>query len=256
MITNEVKGFSRFQEENPDWKSVAGVYKRDSETLQRLPMKWTEEGVGEHEYHAGINVKTGEIYLDCRKRKIFTKCLFLTFFRPIHTCVLKTAWHLSIIGPLVAEIISIAAQQKEANAAEGQAPLSGGQIAKRLVVSTGQSLLDILRTPLYGIAMTIVYIAGVVIAPFSPNSLYRVREYAGFLERRMLRVQDIFDGGGWVLTPCFNPMLNISTVFVEGNDFSWFARSQIGFRRSHRALFNDCLRLFSHQAVYKSAAAF
>lgn len=114
-------GFNNFVQENPEWKTTYGVYKRDDDNYQRIPINYSEEitnkenevvGTFHHKYHATIDVRSGEIYLDCRKRKLFVKHLTLAIVRPIHT-IIKTLWHASIIGPLAYETFKLFSKPTE-----------------------------------------------------------------------------------------------------------------------------------------------
>lgn len=273
--------FDAFVKENPSWKEELGVKQRDSATYQRILCIWDERKlcydehddkyypaidpetqkpypVLHHEYYATINTKTGDLYFDCRKRKIMAKHLSLLIGRPIHACV-KTLWHASIIAPLACELFKLA---------------KGKQVGKEIVEytwqevakHTWQSLQDIVRTPLYGLAMTATSLAGVLLGCIAPNTLYKTREIAGRLERAMLRIDDIHDEYPrlWLLTPCFNPISNLFKDRGKHMEFSKsavrhhlidFAHTRVNNRRSCRTIFNDCGRLLPWNGkAYKSAA--
>ncbi len=241
---------------NENWMSEYGVYKRDDSVYQRIKCVWEEGDVGDiddenaspdlkgHEYHACINVKTGDIYIDCRRRKILFKHLVLIVARPIHT-IIKTLWHATIIGPLIAGIV------------EGD---------KNLGIRMLHSIADIVRTPLYGLAMTITYIAGVILACVSPNILYRSRALGGYLERKLLRVNTRGELGEnpWNLSLCFSPCKNIAKSLNNGNaiegdaveeKLTEFAKSVVGEDRRGGNPFNDCGRKLPLDQTYVSLAA-
>lgn len=258
--------FSAFKQAFPEWESTFHVQKRDDSIFKRIECTWKEEcktATGElaekiHKYHATINTQTGDIYLDCRKRKIFAKHLTLFFLRPIHT-VIKTLWHATIIGPLLKEATAV---------------VKGDQTMKELATHTFHSLSDIVRTPLYGLAITITHLAGILFGCISPNSLYKTRIIAGNLEMNMLRTKY----SKWILSPCFSPIKNIAQhseyvkernayeIIFEAKDskednkrsiedmLERLAKNQIQFRIKNRALFNDCLRHFPKDKTYHSAA--
>lgn len=212
------------------------VYKRDDSIFQRVILPWTEddqldgdrvEDVLHHEYHACANIKTGDIYLDCRRRKIALKHFTLALFRPIHFTI-KTIWHATIVGPLIKEsILTFRGKNKE--------PLSCRMI---------KSCADIFRTPAYGVAMTVTHVVGLLLGCISPNTLYKTREIAGKLEYAFLRgkTQD-----AWA--PCFMPIRKITSY-----NLSDFGKKNIRFRRNKRAIFNDCCLLLSVEKAYISAA--
>ncbi|MDR3624328.1 MAG: hypothetical protein P4L16_04215 [Chlamydiales bacterium] len=246
MMTNSVT-FQNFIDTHPNWERSFGVYKRDDDVYKRM-ICYSDELCGRiHEYHACINTNSGEVYFDCRKRKILAKHITLTFLRPVHTCV-KTLWHASIIAPLAVEIFKL---------------LKGTQTIKDLGKNTLRSLADIFRTPAYGIAITITHIVGVILGCISPNTLYKTREIAGKLERYLLRVNTIRGAGIWVLTECFNPIRNIPGK--EGlksmpkdheirEMLKDFGASAVWARMTIRILFNDCCLLFPQDQRYVSAA--
>jgi hypothetical protein len=247
-MSNSV-AFKHFVSKYPDWEKTYEVYQKDDAVYKRIICRWKESKALQHEYHACINTQTGDIYLDCRRRKILAKHLTLSFLRPLHT-VIKTVWHASIIAPLAVEIYKVA---------------KGKQTVKELGINTLKSLADIVRTPLYGIAITITHIAAVILGCASPNTLYKTREIAGKLERDLLRVERIFDGGMWVVAPCFSPMRSILTKkngkLLEPTKKELkcklrnFSESTITFLREERAFFNDCMRLFPDDKRYVSPAA-
>lgn len=231
--------FSRFLAQNPMWETKYKVYQRDDSVYKRIICVWKEENI-EHQYHACINTTTGEMFLDCRRRKIMAKHITLALLRPIHT-VVKTLWHLTIIGPLSIELYQLA---------------QGKQTLKQLGNHTVKSLADIVRTPAYGLAMTILHLHAVFLGCIRPNTLYATRDVIGKLERKMLRVTNIRNANYWALSPCFSPLSNIYNSKKKATNVkSNFAKMEIEFRREHRALFNDCLTLFPKNKVYKSAAA-
>lgn len=62
-----INSWNSYLQSNPSWENDFGVYQRDSSTYKRLVFKLNENfqvvDHGEiylHEYHATINVKTGE----------------------------------------------------------------------------------------------------------------------------------------------------------------------------------------------------
>lgn len=213
------------------------IYTRDSSKYRRLPIRVQEHGTNRiHSYHACINVETSGIFIDCRRRRILAKHITLIVLRPLHT-VVKTAWHLSILAPI---------------ALEGYRLLKGKTSQDDAWVSIKQSCADIVRTPLYGVSMTVVHIAAVVFAGFSPNSLYRTREIAGELEQKLLRTYRPWKNI-WCLNPCFSPEYKR----VDHDYEQWlanYAMDQIRHLRTSRNLFQSCGRLLPKNAIYQSSA--
>lgn len=231
-----------------NWEENFSIHNPDkSSTYKRIDILW-KNGMLEHHYHASINVKTGDIYLDCRKRKIFAKNATFILLRPIHITI-KTAWHASIIGPISREVFSAAKGRK-----------SSKEALKNII----NSMADIIRTPIYGIAMTVISIGSIILSPVSPNVLYHSREKIGQLERRLHRVENFFDSDFPVLSPCFSPIANIGTahkrydrelsVYNTNRGLSKHAKSQISFRMEKAAIFNDCYNLLPKDKSYISAA--
>lgn len=241
--------FSDFKLKNLQWENRFEIYQRDDKVYKRLICRWNESPALKHELHSCLNTDTGEIYIDCRRRKIFAKHLALAIGRPLHT-VMKTLWHVSLIGPLALEVYKVM-QEK--------------QTWKDLRQNTIKSLADIVRTPLYGVAMTLTHLAGIVLGVVAPNTLYETRALAGKLERDMLRVNYIYKADGmWLLSPCFSPMKNIlsykSGEYLERSPeemdkmLTGFAAANIRFRQKHAVIFNGCGRLWPKDQAYISSA--
>ncbi len=87
------------------------------------------------------------------------------------------------------------------------------------------SCLDIVRTPLYGLAMTITYIFGIALTLLCcPSMLYRTRALAAKLERMLLRIKtrhEVYEQcmNGWVLHMCFHPAKNLAKSLNTGVSF-------------------------------------
>lgn len=245
--------FQDFAQSYEDWEKKFGVYQRDDAVYKRIVCHYDEEidspekKILHHEYHACINTQTGELYIDCRKRKILAKHITLALIRPLHT-VIKMLWHLTFVGPLAIEIFLWKAKK---------------QTLKDVGINSLKSFADIGRTPFYGSAITITHIAGAIFGIISPNTLYKSRDLVGRLERRLLRVDDIKKAFLFALVPCFSPLSNIHKT--SSNELItdeakvkerlvWFAFSQIHYRRTQQAFFNDLWALFPKNQTYISAA--
>jgi hypothetical protein len=237
--------FEKFISRYSDWKTEFNVSVRDHERYQRIRIEAVGDDQIKHVYAATIDVQTGGIYLDCRKRKIFAKHVTLAIARPIHT-VVKTIWHASIVGPLLLEVGKSAFTE---------------QTAWKGVKNFGHSLADIVRTPYYGLLMTAHHLYGMIETLFSSNSLYESRDRIGALERKLLRVDQITDGGFWLLSACFSPLANIATAHEKYRAWNTedgleaFALAQVNFRSERRALFNNCYGLHPKETPYLSRAS-
>lgn len=208
-----------------------------------------------HIYSATINLNNGDLYLDCRRRKIWAKCAVLTIGQPIKIAI-KTGYHLSMI-PVAKEIFKT---------------LKGKQTKKELCINCAKSLADTVRTPLYGVALTITSLAAMIAIPFRPNLAYDFREAYGKIEQS-LHWGVKHDKG--TLSLCFQPIFNIDsnkshyamdknyadTEYPEILDpesemlhrrLANYSRSLILFRRNHRNLFNDRMKKLDSSIAYKS----
>lgn len=216
----------------------------------------------EHTYAAAINLKKGDIYLDCRKRKVWAKCCLYSLIQPLVLTV-KTVYHLLLPVSIPYEIYkTVKAARKETQKVPGK------ELTKRIVKQIGKNLADTVRTPLYGMALTIIGIAGVVIGPLAPKILYDIRVTAGKVEKALNWGNE---NSPWILFKCFQPCDNLmkmyewsrqnkDTEYLKENEkddatlhgLTNFARAQIIFRRNNKALFNDCLKKYPEDKPYTS----
>lgn len=166
LITNSVQIHDLYSE------SIT-TRKADGSFLNRLVCQWNEitpsKDIQQHIYTAGIDKNDG-VYLDCRKRLIFAKILVSTAFRPLRGFV-KTLYHLSMI-PIAKAIFT---------------GIQGKMTAKEVGVKSAQSIADIVRTPVYELAMVIVGLAGIITAFVAPTTLYKFREAIGKIEGALFR---------------------------------------------------------------------
>lgn len=248
--------FTRFIASNPNWEQELDIYTRDDPVYKRIKCTWTENELV-HEYHSVINTLTGRIYLDCRKRKIFCKLALFSILQPVVICI-KTLWHASIVLPFALEVEKF---------------LNKKQSLYDLKNHTFQSLADIVRTPVYGLAMTVLAIASCALAFIRPNSIYKMRDAVVNLQKRLLRDQLYFvvDGSPeekilrnnslydtWNIFPCFYPIYiiydNSGSKWLKENVKPYICERQVETRRDERMLFNDCLMLHPQDKAYISAA--
>ena len=166
----------------------------------RIVTEWTEKKADgtnvTHLFAISINLKTGDCYLDCRRRKIWAKQAILVLARPLQGG-LKTLYHLSMI-PVAYEIFQ---------------GLKGHQSAKKTLKNVGKSVADIVRTPVYTIAMMIVGLAAVAIIPLSPNTAYDFRVWHGKLEQRLFWGEKHTD---FTVAICFQSIFNV--IEFESDD--------------------------------------
>lgn len=260
-----VKSIDQFLNKYVDIKPL--IIKTEGETSKwgRIICKWNEKKTNhEHIYSALINLQTGDIFLDCTKKKIYAKFIAHTALRPFHIAF-KTLYHLAIpisIPHLVFQTISEGKKEK----------LSNKEIAKNCLDRTVKSLADIVRTPAYGVALAVVSVAALIIGPLNIKgaTLYDLREIAGHL------VQALYRNGPEASTDlfiCFQAIKNLKTI--ESNYFNnpeWnntiyppnasdpkkglidFASANIHFRRNHYAIFNNPFGKLDPKVKYVSAS--
>lgn len=235
------------------WGRVICVWKEKKETSAM-----------EHLYAVTINLQNGDIYLDCRPRKIWAKCCLYTVIQPI-LLTAKTIYHM-----LLPFSTAVAIYQTVQAAKQEETKISAKELSKRIVVAIAKNVADIFRTPVYALALTIVTLAALIIGPLAPKSLFHFRMALGNMEK------SLYWGNGdsaWILFKCFQPVENLMTVdqwnrrqpdteylHEHGqenptmNGLTNFARAQVQFRRHNNALFNDCLHKFPENKAYISAA--
>lgn len=238
--------FSAWKKEYPIWEADFSLYQRDDHRFQRIISKWTDEKGLENHYHACLDTKTGDIYLDCRRRKIFAKHILFVFAKPI-SLTGKALWHLSLI-PVVLEVAAY---------------LKGKQTGKDTCINSLKSMADIIRTPVYAVAIEVVDIAAVIIFPFSPNLMYYTRMTASKLDRQLFRTEKGLTKMPFSISPCFSPVYRFvhkdeEGLFVGNMHYlnTFIAEQQVTFRRNNKAYFNDCNSLFSSDKAYISKAAY
>lgn len=203
-----------------------------------------------------LDLQTGDLYLDCRKRKIWAKFFVLSVTRPLFGFI-KTAYHLCLPISIPIEIFKAIIVGRHQNQ-------SSDEIAQAAWINIKYNIADIIRTPLYTTALIVVTISAVIIGPFAPRKLYDLRALAGHLEIVLNRGQDSL----WNLAPCFQPLNNLMEIHKENyqkadteyddeatlQGCNNLVRSYIKFRREHRNIFNDCGMLLPENKVYISAA--
>lgn len=192
-----------------------------------------------HTYAACIDGKDGSLYLDCRPRKILAKCLAHLLVRPLHT-IIKTIYHLSLY-PILHEIAKSYLSDK----------------TKQEKMNVFKVVADIVRTPLYGLVLTITTLAVLIAGAFAPENLYDGRRLLGKIEQSSNWGQrHTF----WTLAKCFQayPLETLEhygekdfscDTFYQGQDLierqlANFARAQIRYKKKVFDIF-DCTKLKS-----------
>ncbi|MBA3236899.1 MAG: hypothetical protein H0T62_00930 [Parachlamydiaceae bacterium] len=201
--------FSSFINEYPNWETDAAVTQPNNSTYKSIPRS---------RYNNTLNVKTGEIFLGDERYVIFIKHVALLIFRPIQL-TFKTLWHASLIGPLIVELHNF---------------LNDKQTFEQFKENNLNSLCDIIRTPIYGVAMLTVHLAGIILGIFCPETLYYTRDLVGQLERELLRLDCVQNTVASLspyesLSPCFSPISHLMIfrdvnkeslpIYVDINEF-------------------------------------
>lgn len=132
---------------------------------------------------------SGNFYHNDAKIELYIKFLASAIFRPVHT-VFYTLYNATLIHAAVIIFEGIK-EEKPAN-----------EILQKVVCS----LADIVRTPVYEVAILIVTVAGLLLAPFHPELMYDLRAVVGRLNREL----------GWGkreglhdFMPCMQPLGNV-----------------------------------------------
>jgi hypothetical protein len=105
--------------------------------------------------------------------------------------------------------------------------------------------VDVLRTPLYSLAMEVIGIVGLITSVFYPPSVYKAREIIGKLEILLYRLDEENDDYEFAersiipfLFGCFGSMGNIKT-----KDIRKFAKAHLKFQRKNKVPINCCKKL-------------
>ncbi|MCH9611799.1 MAG: hypothetical protein S4CHLAM102_02730 [Chlamydiia bacterium] len=124
----------------------------------------------------------GDICNDNPKHMLGEKCSVLLLIRPIHTLA-KTFFHLCL--PLSLTVAILRAKK--------------GDELKACV----QTLADIVRTPVYGIALWVCAAVGLVLGIADSDHLFTLRLLAGRIEQHLNWGEP--KNAFWTLAPCFQP---------------------------------------------------
>ncbi len=134
--------------------------------------------------------------------------------RPLQA-LCKTAYHLFIPLSFYKEIkFALAKDQKLAQKNPGQPRSSRALICTAAIL---RSLADIIRTPLYGIVLTVIAIAGAILflIPSKRHYILNVRDLSGLVERSLM-----WGDKSRCLARCQQPLDTLQTVHQRNKDFS------------------------------------
>lgn len=170
----------------------------------RLIAQWDEKksdgSTVRHVYASSIDGRDGSLYLDCRPGLIFAKCFAQLLLRPLHTLV-KTVYHAAMI-PILTDLPKLFKRQMQA------ADFSANAI---------RSIKDIMRTPVYGLALMAASIAVLVSGVFHPASIYEGRRLLGKIEEEANHGRK---HTSWTLAKCFQPIPLNALTWFEAQDWS------------------------------------
>ncbi len=207
---NNTFSLDQFYQENPTFPQnliirTEGENSRWARIKCAVNEQTDKSSILKHIYFPIIDLQTGGIYLDCSKKTIYKKLCVQALLRPFHI-VFKTFYHLAFpisIPHIIYKTIKLA--QKDAK--EKKEPLNKREVDLLCFKKIGHSLADIIRTPLYGLAIIIVSIAAVLICSFAFSKVYDFREKIGSLITKMQRGDNSND-----LSPCFVPFRYLSKM--------------------------------------------
>jgi hypothetical protein len=127
--------------------------------------KRTGDVYKKHHYVPVVNVHTGEVYDDCSKFHIYVHMVVHTALRPVQILG-KTIYHLCLPISIPHTIYKTIMEELYLNECrDKEEQTSYCYLMGKCVRKTLQCPLDIVRTPIYGVAMTALSLVAVIYAP-------------------------------------------------------------------------------------------
>lgn len=202
-----------------EWREIKSAAPSESD-----PTRYDITDTLVHKYLPCIDTRTGDIYSDCSKKKIFVKHLALLVTRPVHSLV-KTLYHTLFFISLPIEILQTYRNMKLENSGKN-ITFSKRKFVILSLVNCAKSLADIVRTPAYFVALEMVHLAAILLAPigaFKPSYAYEMRKTAGKIEKSLC-----WGATGWTWTGavCFQPLTTVDTL--NEYQFPSIARDESG----------------------------
>lgn len=198
-----------------------------------LIMIWHEKKADnttiKHIYAACIDRRDSSFYLDCPPGRIYAKCVAQLLFRPLHIA-LKTFYHLTVVLPVINEVGKSLTEQRA---------------SKTFLRNLGKSMLDIVRTPLYGTVMMVKSAALLCRGPGNPARLYEGRAALGKIEKHANwgEKETI-----WILAGCFQPFdISVLQTYEAGKFQDTIYPSE---EPLNKQLTHFCRRLVRHQRKF------
>ena len=173
----QTEEFKQWRAENPFIEEIFLYPDGRDFCYGRIIAKWIERKEGKDLTHIctfAFDFYNGDIFEDGRKRKIWTKCLLLNMGYPL-AGFRKTLYHLILPLSIPVEIFRAVQEGIQHND-------SPKQIAAKILRNVARNMADIIRTPLYTLALTVVTLSATIIGFFASRKLYTLRALAGRIE--------------------------------------------------------------------------
>lgn len=182
---------------------------------------WGELSYGIDEivcYNDHVDLSTNDLYNGLSMNKIGMIFGIMILGRPINT-ICKTLYHICIPISIPREIRLANLQSSvDRKTRDLQEPNFCWISAKAVM----KSLVDIVRTPLYGIVLTIISIVGTIAFFVSPNELKQIRKWHGKLE-----ISLHWGNKHRCLVECFTPIDNLNKISRRNETFSDIATVKV-----------------------------
>jgi hypothetical protein len=165
-----------------------------------------ETGVKDHRVLTIYNCNTKKVYNADPKGTIALKFLGLTLASSTIILIFKTLYHVFLPLSLTYQIIT-KVKHVQKKALQQDKPIAKLDLAKKILKVIGKNLIDIIKTPLFAIAMTIVLLASLILAPFKTSLLYVGRWFYGELLMSLNWGKKITL---WCIAPCMLPLADLT----------------------------------------------
>jgi len=164
----------------------------------RIVCLWKEPGpegtVRTHLFFPLLDKSNGDVYSDDGKGMIYAKFACQLFLQPIDLLI-KILYHL--VFPIsLPHIIYKTTHPTTRRDLESWIGMSTKRQIGVCLKKSLESILDIVRTPMFGIAMIIVAVAALLIGPWAPKFLYDCRKAYGKLLQRLYRTHRWYETSG------------------------------------------------------------
>jgi len=166
----------------------------------------SDEGVKTWVYAAVVNCKTKKLYRDDTLILLAAKLSMLAI-GTLFALSAKTLYHLFFPLPLTQKIFY---EIKNRNSRPKK------DLGKKILKEIGKNCADIIRTPLYALAMSILSIATTILAIYKKEYLYVGRALYGELQQSLNWGKK---KGLWSFAPCMQPIANLNEDVSEKKRF-------------------------------------